>query len=67
MDILVVFRPDLSPISFNLVKNALTSQQLGFLGTRIAFGDILTQACAEIKILRFALLCRSQAPLGRSL
>ena len=67
MDILVVFRLDLGPISFNLVKNALASQQLSFLGTSIVFGDILTRACAEIKILRSAFLCRSRAPLGRSL
>ena len=54
LDTLVVFRLDLSQISFNLVENALASQQLGFLATSmIAFCDILTGACAEIKILSF--------------
>ena len=50
MDILEVFRLDLGQITFNLVKNALASQQLGFLATGIAFYDILARACAEIKI-----------------
>ena len=53
MDILVVFRLDLGQTAFNLVKNALASQQLVFLATGITFCDILTRACAEIKILRF--------------
>ena len=48
----MVFRLDLGQISFILVKNALASRQLGFLATSIAFCDILTRACAEIKILR---------------
>ena len=46
----MVFRLDLGQISFNLVKNALASRQLGFLATSIAVCDILTRACAEIKI-----------------
>ena len=40
-------RLDLGQISFNLLKNALC-----FSATGIAFYDILTPACAEIKILR---------------
>ena len=40
LDILVVFRLDLGQISFNLVKNALASRQLGFLATSIAICDI---------------------------
>ena len=51
LDILVVFGLDLCQITFNLVKNALASRQLGFLATGIAFCDIFTRACAEIKIL----------------
>ena len=47
----MVFRLDLGQINFNLVKNVLASRQLGFLATSIAFCDILTRACAEIKIL----------------
>ena len=50
LDILVLFRLDLGQISFNVLKNALASRQLGFLATGIAFYDILTRACAEIKI-----------------
>ena len=52
LDILAVFRLDLGQISFNLVENALATQQLALLATRIAFFDILAHACAEIKILR---------------
>ena len=37
---------DIGQISFNLLKNALASRQLGFLATGIAFYDILTRACA---------------------
>ena len=48
----MVFRLDFGQISFNLIKNALASRQLGFLATSIAFYDILIRACAEIKILR---------------
>ena len=49
---LVVFGLDLGQITFNLVKNALASRQLGFLATGIAFCHILTRACAKIQILR---------------
>jgi len=35
------------------VENAFATPQLAVLATRIAFKDILAQACAEIKILRF--------------
>ena len=52
LDILVVFGLDLSQITFNLVTNALASRQLGFLATAIAFCDIFTRVCAEIKTLR---------------
>ena len=41
LDILVVFRLDLSQISFNLVKNALASRQLGFLAPSIAFCEVV--------------------------
>ena len=41
----MAFRLDLRQISFNLVKNALASRQLGFLATSIAFRDILTGMC----------------------
>ena len=47
----MVFGLDLGQITFNLVKNALASRQLGFLLAGIAFCDILTRAWAEIKIL----------------
>ena len=40
----------------NPVKNALASRQFAFLATSIAFCDILTRACAEIKILRLRFL-----------
>ena len=43
---------DLRQITSNLVKNALASRQLGFLATAIAFCDIFTRGCAEIKTLR---------------
>ena len=46
----MVFGLDLGQISFNLVKNALASRQLGFLATSIAFCSILTRACTEIKV-----------------
>ena len=52
LDILVLFRLDLGQITFNPVKNALASQQLGFLATSIAMCDVLTRACEEIKILK---------------
>ena len=52
LDILVVFRLDLSQISFNLVENTFATQQLALLATRIAFLDIWAQACAEINIFR---------------
>ena len=48
----MLFRLDLGQINSNVLKNALASRQLGFLATSIAFYDILTRACAEIKILR---------------
>ena len=50
LDILVIFRLELSQITFDPVENA--TQQLDFLGTSIAFWCIVTRACAEIKILR---------------
>ena len=49
LDILMVLRLDLGQSSFNLVKNTFATQQLALLATRIAFYDILAQACAEIK------------------
>ena len=45
-------RLDLGQISFNVLKNALASRQLGFLATSIEFYDILTRPCTKIKILR---------------
>ena len=51
-DILVVFRLDLSQISFNLAETAFATLQLAFLATGIAFYDISTRASTEIKILR---------------
>ena len=48
----MVFGLDLRQITSNLVKNALASRQLGFLATAIAFCDIFTRGCAEIKTLR---------------
>ena len=42
LDILVVFGLDLGQITFNLVKNALASRQLGFLATGIAIRYILS-------------------------
>ena len=53
----VVFRLDLGQISFNLVENAFATQQLAFLATSIAFYHIVTRACAEIKIFRYAFRC----------
>ena len=50
LDILAVFRLDLGQISFNLAENALATRPLAFLATGIAFYDISTRACAEIKI-----------------
>ena len=44
-------RLNLGQITLNPVKNALASQQLGFLATRIAMCDVLSRACAEIKIM----------------
>ena len=58
LDILVLFRLDLGQISFNVLKNALASRQLGFLATSIAFYVILTRACAEIKILKVTYVLR---------
>ena len=52
LDILVVFRLDLSQSSFNLVENAFATQQLAFLATGIAFYNIWIPACVKIKILR---------------
>ena len=43
LHVLVVFRVDLSQISFNPAKNALASRPLGFLATSIAVCDILTR------------------------
>ena len=53
LDILVLFKLDLSQISFKPVENAFATQQLPLLATSITFYYIVTQACAEIKILRF--------------
>ena len=50
LDILVVFRLDLGQISFNLAENAVATRQLAFLAAGIAFYNISTRACAEIKI-----------------
>ena len=47
LDILVVFRPDLGQISFNLLENAFATQELDFLAIGIAF----YRPCAEIKIV----------------
>ena len=55
LDILGLFRLDLSQVSFNPVENAFATQQLAFLATSIAFYHIVTRACAEIKILRWFL------------
>ena len=52
----MLFRLDLGQITFNPVKNALASQQLGFLAPSIVMCDVLTRACAEIKILSFEFL-----------
>ena len=49
LDILVVFRLDIGQISFNQVENAFATRQFVLLDTSIAFYDILTWACAEIK------------------
>ena len=49
LDILVVFKLDLGQISFNLAENASATRQLAFLATGIAFYDISTRACAEIR------------------
>ena len=45
------FGLDLGQITFNLLKNAVASRQLGFLTTGITFCNIFTRAWAEIKIL----------------
>ena len=37
LDILVIFKLDLSQITFDLVENAFATQQLAFLATSIAF------------------------------
>ena len=58
LDILVLFRLDLGQISFNVLKNTLASRQLGFLATSIAFYEILTRACTEIKILKVTYVSR---------
>ena len=47
----MVLKLDLGQISFNLVKNAFATLQLASLATGIAFYDISTWACTEIKIL----------------
>ena len=49
----MVFRLDLGQITFNLVKNALASQQVGFLVTGIAFCDILTRHVQKSKFREF--------------
>ena len=48
---LVVFSLDLGQISFHLIKNAFATQQLSFLATGIAFYNISTRGCAEMKFL----------------
>ena len=40
-------------LGFDLVENAFATPQLALLATSIAFYDIMTRACAEIKILRW--------------
>jgi len=50
----MVFGLDFDQISYNLVENAFTTQQLAGLATSIAFYDILTRACTEIKIFEMA-------------
>ena len=50
LDILVLFKLDLSQSSFNPVENAFATQQLAFLATSIAFYPIVTRARAEIEI-----------------
>ena len=51
LDILVLFKLNLGQISFNPAENVFATQQLTFLAISIAFYHIVTQACAEIKIL----------------
>ena len=53
LEISVLFKLDLSQISFNPVKNAFATHQLAILATNITFHHTVTWACAEIKILRF--------------
>ena len=62
LDVLVVFRLDLGQISFNPVEKAFETQLLAFLATSITFHHIVTQACAEIKILNRVLQqhCKTQ-------
>ena len=42
---------DLGQISFHLIKNTFATQQLAFLATGIAFYNISTRGCAEMKFL----------------
>ena len=63
LNILVVFRLDLSQISFTLVENAFATWQLPLRASSIAFYDILARAWAEIKILRWARKWRTSLSL----
>ena len=53
LDILVVFRLDLSQISFNLVENTFATRQLTFFCHYHRVLRHLTRARTEINILRF--------------
>ena len=48
----MVLRLDHRQISFNLVKNALASRQLGFLATSIAFCNIFDSGMRRNQNLR---------------
>ena len=50
LDILVVFRLDLGQISYNLPENTFATWQHAFLATSIAFCDIMTRACAYLRL-----------------
>ena len=55
---LVLFKLDLDQIGFIPVENLSATQQLVFLAISIVFYHIVTQACAEIKILRVTYVFR---------
>ena len=58
LNILVVFRLDLNQITFELVEKAFATQRFAFLATGIAFYNVSTRACTEIKILRLLRILR---------